>query len=213
MPARRAMVFLLAVFLALGPSIGAQRRPGGIMRIVLLVDSSSAVSAMLTQFRAALKDFLDTLPGEPEIVFITTGGQLRIRVPPTSDREKLHEAARSFSPDGGGNSFLETMLEADRRFLKSAADRRPVFVILTTDNGANFGDVRVDRYNRFADDFVSRGGRAHAIVVRSVNSGITTQIAENLVNGTGGFYDVVQIATAVPKLMKTLAEYVGADLH
>ena len=212
MRARRITVLLLAVVLALGPSLGAQRRPGGIMRIVLLVDSSSAVSAMLTQFRAALRDFLDTLPGEPEIVFITTGGQLRIRVPPTTDRQKLLEAARSFSPDGGGNSFLETMLEADRRFLQSAADRRPVFVILTTDGGTNYNDVRVDRYNRFADDFVSRGGRAHAIVVRSLNSGITTQIAENLVNSTGGFYDVVQIATAVPKLMKTLAEYVGADL-
>lgn len=211
MTVRRTTALFLAVLLAVGPSLAAQRRPGGIMRIVLLVDSSSAVSAMLNQFRAGLRDFLEALPGEPEIALITTGGQLRIRVPPTNDRQKLQDAARSFSPDGGGNSFLETMIEADRRLLKSAADRRPVIVILTTDAGATYGDVRVDHYNRFADDFVSRGGRAHAIVVRSANSGITTQIAENLVNGTGGFYDVVGIATAVPKLMRTLAEYVGAD--
>jgi hypothetical protein len=86
-----------------------------------------------------------------------------------------------------------------------------VIVILTTDGGTTFGEVRIDRYNRFADDFIARGGRAHAIVIRSVNIGVTTQIAENLADGTGGFYDVVSIATALPKLMKTLAEYVAAD--
>ena len=36
-------------------------------------------------------------------------------------------------------------------------------------------------------------------------------MSSNLVNGTGGFYDTVGLATAVPKLMKTLAEYVAAD--
>jgi hypothetical protein len=201
-----------ALSLSKGPLVAAQRGPGGPTRIVLIVDSSSAVSSMLTHFRAGLNSFLDALPGEPEMAIISTGGQLRIRVAPTTDRTKLRAAANGFSSDGGGNSFLDTLLEADRRFLKSAADRRSIVVILTTDAGSAMGEVRVDAYNRFADEFQARGGRAHAIVVRGANSGMTTQIAENLARNTGGYYDVVGIANALPKLMKILAEYVAADL-
>ena len=203
---------LVVLLLLAGPGASAQRGPGGRSRIVLIVDSSSAVASMLTHFRAGLNSFLDALPGEPEIAIISTGGQLRIRVAPTTDRTKLRAVADGFSSDGGGNSFLDTLLEADRRFLKSAADRRSIVVILTTDSGAAVAEVRVDAYNKFANDFQTRGGRAHAIVVRGVNSGMTTQIAENLTRNTGGYYDVVGIANALPKLMKILAEYVGADL-
>jgi hypothetical protein len=190
----------------------AQWRPGGQMRIVLLVDSSSAVAPLITHFRAALNSFLDSLPAEPEIVLVTTGGQLRVRVGPTRDRAKLHDAASGFAADGGGNAFLDSLLEADRRFLKSAPDLRSVFVILTTDAGATLGDVRVDNYNRFLDQFIARGGRAHAIVIRGVNSGVTTQIAENFANNTGGYCEIVGIANSAPKLMKSLADYVAADL-
>ena len=71
-----------------GESLSAQWRPGGQMRIVLLVDSSSAVAPMLTPFRAGLNGFLDDLQGEPEVTIISTGGQLRVRIPPTTDREQ-----------------------------------------------------------------------------------------------------------------------------
>ena len=208
----RLTAVLVVLLLLAGPVASAQRGPGGRSRIVLIVDSSSAVASMLTHFRAGLNSFLDALPGEPEVAIISTGGQLRIRVAPTTDRTKLRAVADGFSSDGGGNSFLDTLLEADRRFLKSAADRRSIVVILTTDAGAAVAEVRVDAYNKFANDFQVRGGRAHAIVVRGVNSGMTTQIAENLTRNTGGYYDVVGIANALPKLMKILAEYVGADL-
>ena len=208
---KRLPAALLIVALLAGPTALAQRGPGGQMRIVLLVDSSSAVASMLTQFRAGLNGFLDALPGEPEIVIISTGGQLRIRVGPTSDRLKLHAAASGFASDGGGNMLLDTLLEADQRFLKSTPDRRSVFVILTTDVNSAIGDLRTDLYNRFLENFLTRGGRAHAIVIRGMNSGVTSQIAENLAHNTGGFFEIVEIANAVPKLMKTLADYVAAD--
>jgi hypothetical protein len=181
------------------------------MRIVLIVDSSNAAASMLTPLRAGLKDFFDALPGEPEIAMISTGGQLRVRVPPTTDRVRLLAAASSFASDGGGNSLVDTLIEADRRFLRSAPERRSVIVILTADGGVSANDIRIDAYNRFADDFLQRGGRAHAVVVRGVNSGIVTQVAENLTQNTGGFFETVNISTAVPKMMRTLAEYVAAD--
>jgi hypothetical protein len=202
---------LLAAVLAAGGRVSAQWRPGGQMRIVVLVDSSSAVSSMLTPFRAGLKGFLDDLQGEPEVTIISTGGQLRVRIPPTTDREKLHLSASRFASDGGGNSFVDTMLEADKRFLKSAPEKRPVFVVLITDAGESTGDERVDEYNKFANDFLARGGRAHAIVVKGTRSGLATQIAENLANNTGGFFETVAIANAVPRTMKALVERLSAD--
>lgn len=209
---RRRVSLLIAILLLAAPELVAQRRGPGPIRIVLLVDSSTAVSQMLTQFRAGLNTFLDVLPGDPEIALITTGGQIRIRVPLTTDREKLHQAARSFASDGGANSFLDTMLEADRRFLKKNDDRRPVFVILMTDAGESRGDARVDEYNRWIDDFLKRGGRAHGIVIRGVNSGITTDILMNLTDNTGGFYDSLNIANSLSERMKALATLVAVDM-
>jgi Mg-chelatase subunit ChlD len=208
---RRTAGLVAAACLLAVTARGAQRGPGSPMRILLLVDSSTTMAQMLTPFRAGLLDFLDDLPGDPEIALISTGGQLRIRVPPTADRAKLREAAAAFSSDGGGNSLIDSLIEADRRFLRSAPERRSIVVILTTDSGANPVDARVDAYNRFADAFLKRGGRAHALVVRSVNSGLVTQVAENIAQNTGGYYEMVSIATAVPKLMKSMAVYVAAD--
>src|SRR5262245_12163977 len=94
----------------------AQIRGANPLRIILLVDSSSMVSSMLPQFRAGLHAFLEQLPGEVEIALISTGGQLRVRVPPTTDRNRLHQAADAFAPDGGANALLDSLLEADRRF-------------------------------------------------------------------------------------------------
>ena len=100
----RVLAFALAGCL-LG-ALAAAQVPGKPMRIVLLVDSSNYVATQLTQFRAALHEFLETLPGEPEIVFLSSGGRMRIRVPPTTDRKKLAEAVSIFAPDGGANAFV-----------------------------------------------------------------------------------------------------------
>jgi hypothetical protein len=123
----------------------------------------------------------------------------------------LRDAANRFASDGGANSFVDTLLEADARFLKSAPDRRPVFVILTTDAGIGVAEVRIDAYNKFAQDYIGRGGRAHAIVVRGLNSGSTTIVAENLAQNSGGYFETINVASAIPRTMKTLTGYVAAD--
>jgi von Willebrand factor type A domain len=211
MPRPRRAAALAALLLLASPLLSAQRRGPGPLRIVMLVDSSSTVSQMIPQFRAGMNAFLDVLPGDPEIAIISTGGQIRIRVPPTTDRERLHKAASSFASDGGANSFLDTMLEADRRFLKPS-DRRPVFVIMMTDGSEIRGEARVDEYNRWVHDFLRRGGRAHGIVVRGVVSGITTDILVNLTSNTGGFYDSLNVANPLAERMKALAALVAADM-
>ncbi len=212
--ARIAVVFFcLAVFDRDGTAFPTAAPVIGSLRIVLLVDSSGAVGPLVSHFRAGMNAFLDVLPEDQEIAIISTGGQLRVRVPPTTDRERLRKAAQGFSSDGGGNAFLDTLLEADKRFLKTMPDRRPVFVVVTTDNGATSTDVRIDEYNRFMRDFQQRGGRAHGIVMHGrLSSGATTDIVMNMTGNTGGFYDSLVVANSLPDRMKVLAENVAADI-
>ena len=206
------VIMCLAVFDREGTAFPTAARIGQ-LRIVLLVDSSGAVGPHVNQFRAGVSAFLDVIPEDQEIAIISTGGQLRIRVPPTTDRERLRRAVQSFTSDGGGNAFLDTLLEADKRFLRTAPERRPVFVVVTTDSGATSGDVRIDEYNKFMRDFHQRGGRAHGIVLQGrLNVGATTDILMNLTGNTGGFYDSLVVANALADRMKVLAENVAADI-
>jgi hypothetical protein len=189
----------------------AQDRPTGSRRIVLLVDSSSAVSSMVTAFREGLKVFLEAVPGGAEMALVTTGGQFRMRVAPTSDRQPLLDAAAAFTADGGGNSVIRTMVEADSRLLKSAGGGRGVLVIVTTDRGDYPNDNSVDIYNRFMQDFGRRGGRAHTVVIRPSGGGMISAALENLSANTGGFRETITIASALPTVMKTVAKAVAAD--
>ena len=93
------------------------------MRIVLLVDSSSAMSPMLNHFRAGLNTFFDTLPPEHEVVFITTGGQIRIRVQPTTDRAALTRLRRRVAADTVW--MVRVQDDEGPRFVPVPAGRRP----------------------------------------------------------------------------------------
>lgn len=211
---RRLMAAVLAsiAFGALsGGSLASQAQPpdSRITRVVLLVDSSTNMAGMLTQFRSGLNLFLDVLPPEIEVTLISTGGQIRIRVPPTTDRERLHREASRFASDGGANSLLDTVVECDERFLKKFSDRAPVFVILTSDS-ANYTDPVLDRYNSFMNDFRQRRGHAHGIVVSGKEMGLTGQIVANLTQNTSGYYERIAIANSVPERMKMIAARVAA---
>src|SRR5262245_10908816 len=180
-------------------------------RVMLLVDSSSAVGNMLTQFRAGLNAFIDGLPEDTEVGFITTGGQIRIRVQPTTDRDKLHKAASGFASDGGANAFLDTLLEADQRFLKKVADHRHVFVIVSTDDGSSRGEPRIDDYNKFMNEFRQRPGRAYGIVVRGSGMGPISEIINNLTSNTRGTYEVMNTANALAEKMKAIATRIANE--
>jgi hypothetical protein len=70
------------------------------MRIALFLDTSDAAAAALNHMRTAALAFLDGLPPEDEVLLVTTGRQARVRVPPTTDRKKLKEAASGLFTDG-----------------------------------------------------------------------------------------------------------------
>lgn len=186
--------------------------PGTVpMRIVLLVDSSTSTQPMMTMFRNALLAFADALPPQHEIVFVTSGSQIRVRNGPSTDRAKLKSDIGLLQSEGGANAFLETLIEADQRFLKPATGRWPVFVILTTDIGEVRREPDIPRYNRFMNDYLSRGGSAHAIIMQGKSFGPVTDIAQNFVQNMGGMYLSLILDSGLPARMQSIAERLIAD--
>jgi hypothetical protein len=182
--------------------------PSAPTRVVLLVDSSTAVQAHFQRMRPALTTFVEALPEGIEVGLISTGGQLRVRVAPTTDRAAVTKATNAFTADGGGNAFMDALLESYDRFFKKDVEKRAIFVIVSTDS-ENRADPRLDAYQKFLNEFRQRRGVAHAAVVRDKQIGFVSQISENLTANTGGVYQVLQLPNALPGTMAEIASRIA----
>lgn len=204
----------LVAALLLFPAAALAQHPDAPVRIVLIVDSSGSVGPYFNEFRAGLNAFVDTLPegyGD-EIAIVTTGGQPQVRVAPTTDRAKLKAAIARFGPDSGINTFVESLIDCERRFLKGSPDRWPVFVILTTDIVPT-GDFDQHGFNQLVKHLVDRGGSAHAIVVRNLRTRLTAELAQHLVRSTRGIYESMTLTSSLPAKMEDIADRIYSDHH
>jgi len=181
------------------------------MRIVLMVDSSGPVAPMINTFKKALAVFVDTLPPQHEVAFISSGAQIRVRARPNDSRDKLRAEMARFASEGGANAFLDTLLEADTRFLKTAPGQWPVFVIVTTDNGEARKEPDVVSYNKFMNDFLGRGGAAHAVIIVGKQTGPVTDLVTNLVDNVSGFRQTMNTDNSLPERMRDIAERLDID--
>jgi uncharacterized protein (DUF58 family) len=181
------------------------------MRIVLMVDSSNPMLPLINSVKTALGAFVDALPPTHEVAFISSGGQIRVRTPPSRDRERLRAEAAGFAPQGGANAFLDTMLEADRRFLKTAPELWPVFVIVTTDNGENYRDPDIPAYNAFMTDLRARGGAVHAVILQGKRTGPVSVLVTNLTDNIAGSLSILNTDNSLPARMRAIAEHLAAD--
>jgi hypothetical protein len=181
------------------------------MRIVLMVDSSPPMLPLTNSVKTALGAFVDALPPIHEVTFITSGGQLRVRTPPTRDRERLRAEAAIFAPQGGANAFLDTLIEADRRFLKSAPAFWPVFVIVTSDNGENYREPDVPTYNAFMNDLRARAGAVHAVILQGKRTGPVSTFVMNLTDNVAGSRVVLNTDNSLPARLREIAERLADD--
>jgi len=181
------------------------------LRIVLMVDSSTSMGPMMNSFRAALHGFVNAIAPHNEIAFISTGGQLRMRTPPTRDHQLLGSEIDRFASGGGANAFLDTLVEADRRFLNSAPGQWPVLVIVTTDNGEVRREFNLDRYNAFMNSFVARGGAAHAVIVRGKETGPVTELTLNLIDNSRGLHAEINTDISLADRLVAIAKRITAD--
>ena len=182
------------------------------LRVALVVDSSADSERALNDIRAGLGAFLTGLPPEHEVGLLTIGRQMRIRVQPTMDRQRLAGAAREFTVDGGGTVLLDGIREINSRFLRTAANRWPVMVIVTTDGPERSGNTSEEDYLKFVQDLALRQTTVHTLLLQSRGGGLATDIGLNLSQNTGGAYQALLASTALPERLKALAERL-ADEH
>lgn len=182
------------------------------MRIALLVDTSDAAAAALTHVRAGLVEFIDALPPEHEVLLVSTGRQMRVRVPPTTDRKKLRETAGGLFPDGAGTVLTDGLLEIDDRFMRKGEDRWPVFVIVTSDGTESSAGAHEKEFNQWAVALGARGATVHALVLKvGKGGGVPDVVAMNLTQNTGGRFDMMNTSNSIPEKLKTLATQIAGD--
>jgi Mg-chelatase subunit ChlD len=136
---------------------------------------------------------------------MTIGRQARMRVPPTADRKTLSDAFKGLFSDGGGSAALDGVMEGYDRILKKAENRWPIIILVTTD-GPAAGSTREDEFERFLNVVQPAGVMAYAIVVAVRGNGMPTIVAMNLTQATGGSYQVIAAATALPERLKALGQ-------
>lgn len=184
---------------------GAAKKP---VRIALLVDTSAGTSAVLHQVRSSLIAFVDALPPDPELLLVSTGRRIQVRVQPTADRKKVKDSISGLVADGGPTPLMDALREIDDRFMRKAEDRSPVFVILTGDGSENSVNTDGPAFNTWLRTLGPRGVSAHAIVLKTGN-GVPETVARAVTQTVGGHFETTGSGARLPDLMKALAEQIG----
>jgi len=205
------IVFLMIIHSrAAMAQVGAE--PGDPMRIVILVDNSQIPYIDPLPFvRRGLQQFLNALPPNHELMLVTTGGQMNIRVEPTRDYLAVMQSANAIQVmRSSGNALVGTVEEVYERYLRGLERRYPVLVIVATDGDDMSQRVTSERVNGLLQQVTRSGVRVNAVLLSP--TGFTTPVSTNLVRSftlemikrTGGALEQASDVTAPAKL-KTMA--------
>jgi hypothetical protein len=189
------------------PALSASRT----MRIALLIDTSAATTSAMSQIRAGASAFLDALPPEHEVVLVTTGRRTQVRVPPTTDRTKLKGSVDGMLSDNGPTALMDSLAAVDDRFMRKAAERWPVYVIITGDGSENSKEIEEQEFNRWITDISRRGVSANAIVLKSASVGLPDAIVSTLARATRGHYVSIGLPGGIVQAAAQLATQLAAD--
>jgi Mg-chelatase subunit ChlD len=178
------------------------------MRVALLLDTSEAAAPAISAIRSGAVAFIDALPAEDEIVLVSTGRRVQVRVQPTTDRKKLAAAANGLLSDGGPTPLADALLEVDERFMKKA--EHPAYVIVTGDGPDS--SIRTDdkTFNSFLQRLREEQTPAHAVVLKYKGNGMAEAIASLVVRASGGRLESMSDGKALSEKMKALAELIAA---
>jgi hypothetical protein len=132
-------LLILAAAIALGihtQAAGTQgsAEPGDPFRIAILVDNSQTVLDPLPFVRRGLQQFLNALPPNHELMLVTTGGQMNIRVQPTRDYLEVMQSANAINVmRSSGNALFGSVEEIYARYLRGVERRYLMIVIIASD--------------------------------------------------------------------------------
>jgi hypothetical protein len=205
-----SLPFVLATALCLGvcASAAAQEgaQAGDPMRIVIMVDNSQTFLDDTPQIRRALQQFVNALPPSHELMLVTTGGQMNIRVRPTRDYLEILEAATEITRmRSAGNAMVGSVQEIYERYLRTAERRYPMIVILTGDGNDTSQRITDKGVNELLNGLRKTGVLVNAVMLTSSGVGLVRSIVLEMVKRTGGAHESVVVATALSGRMKVMA--------
>ena len=196
---------------------GAQReiarlvRADDPMRIVMLVDNGRLSQPFIQEIRSGVVEFADAIPAEHELALVTIGGTPIVRQPPSTDRTKLKDIAKTLT-SGGTTVLINAVYEMYDRFLRNAGDRWPVLVIVTCDGAEASGAFSPEKFTAVARDMQAKDVVAHAIVLVSARGeALQVQITRALTEGTGGTYESTATGGGLTTRLSAIAQDVVAD--
>lgn len=178
------------------------------MQIALLVDTTDTSGYVIADLRAALDGFIDAVPAPHEMLLVSTGQQVRVRVQPTADRKKLKDAAKNlfFDGRGGGTLLFDALVEVDRRFLRNAVDLSPVIVIVTGDGREASQRYDEKAFTQLANSIALRGMQAYAEVFSRGAIQAPASMSRYLASVTKGRANLVPVSDTLPARLKGLAD-------
>lgn len=183
------------------------------MRVALFIDTSEGAAQAVNALRTGIADFLTMLPAQHEVMLVSTGRQMRVRVPPTTDRKKLNDAAKSLFSDGGATPLMDALLEVDERFLRKAEDRWPVIVIVTGDGAEGSAGANEKKFNDWVRALPARGMAAHGIALKFKGGGMPDVVTSHVVQTTGGRYEYMNTSNSLPARMTAIAEQLARNFE
>lgn len=184
---------------------------GGPMRVVLMVDTSDGVGAAVPQIRAAVAAFADALPPEHELMLVTTGRRVEVRVQPTTDHKKIKDSARGLLSDHGPTPLIDAMIEIDNRFMRKVETRWPALVIITGDGSESSVSTDDKAFNAWLSTLPNRRISIDAVLLRYNGNSLTEAAAAAATRATGGHMDATTVAGSLPERMKAIAERLSAE--
>jgi hypothetical protein len=176
------------------------------MRIAILVDNSQTPVEPLPQIRRGLQQFVNALPPHHELMLVTTGGQMNIRVQPTRDYIEFLKAVGEINfIRSGGNALIGSVEEIYDRYLRTVERRYPMLVIISTD-GPDFSQRVTDKsVNALLTGLTRTGVLVNAVLLTSTGTSLIRNLTLEMIKRTGGAYESATIATALPARMKVMA--------
>ena len=201
-----AIVCALALAAPAGASAQEGPQPGDPMRIAILVDNSQTPLEPLPQIRRGLQQFVNALPPNHELMLVTTGGQMNVRVQPTRDYLEIQEAIGEINyMRSMGNALIGSVHEVYDRYMRTVERRYPMIVIVSTDGQDMSQRISDKSVNEMLQGLTRTGVMVNAILLTSTGTSLIRNVTLEMLKRTGGAYESATVATALPARMKVMA--------
>jgi len=198
---------IFAIALPMHPLRAQSAEPGDPMRIVVLVDNSQIpIVDPLPFIRRGLQEFLNGLPPNHELMLVTTGAQMNIRVEPTRDYLTVMQSALSIQVmRNSGNALISSVEEVYARYLRSVERRFPVLVIVATEGRDMSPRITNQSVNALLRQLTNSGVRVNAVLLSPTAytpdaGSLVASFTLEMTKRTGGAFEPASAVTAPAKL-------------